>query len=214
MSTISTRWQRWIWLLAICGVGSLAGGLSGQSGSENLWATSTYVLDLSKSENGGIAGGTFWNLAFVLNLSQSTSEMAVRYGDQRLPRLVATFDYADCTKGQEGLLEEPLRKLARGDFAWVDSIEVEMLPLQQEYVRWSGGVCYGYRDLDGQWRWELTTTLLAYDAATDRVRARISVQKGPLDALKLVFDYTVPRQSVSRVTFTARPMVATPSEEQ
>lgn len=171
---------------------------------------SRYVLDLSESENQGVAAGNFLNFAFTLNLHQPTTKISVPFGDQRLSNLVATFDYADCTKGQELLLEAPLGDLAAGDPGWVDSVEVELIPLPQKDIDWSGGVCYGYREPGGKWRWTLTSVPLTYDAATDRVRARIRVQRGPIDAFKLVFDHTVPRQSVSRVSITTRPITATP----
>jgi hypothetical protein len=171
---------------------------------------SSHVLDLSASENRGVAAGNFLNFAFPLHLHEPTTRITVRSGDQRLADLVATFDYADCTKGQEFLLERPLGSLGPGDAAWVDAVEIEMIPLPQKDVPWSGGVCYGYRTPGGRWSWNLASTPLTYDAATDRVRARLSVQRGPIDALKLVFDGAVPRQYVSRVTVTTRPITATP----
>jgi hypothetical protein len=169
-----------------------------------------YVMDFSGSQNHGVSGGNFNNFAFKLDLHQAETKMSVPYGDQHRPDLVATYDYADCTPGQEFILEKPLRDLAPGDAAWVDYVDVEMIPFPQRGLKWAGGVCYGYREPGGKWHWNLTATPLTYDKASDRVRAHISVQRGPIDALKLVFDYSVPRQSVSNVTFTTRAIGATP----
>jgi hypothetical protein len=169
------------------------------------------VLDFSDSENRGISGGRFENFAFNL-LSQSERRISVRYGDQRQSNVVATFDYADCTRGQESLLEKPLGGLAAGDPVWVESVDIEMVPHPQPEMKWAGGVCYGYREPGGGWHWNLTTAPLTYDPATKLVRARISVQRGPMDALKIVFDYSVPRQFVQTVTVTTRPITTTPGQ--
>jgi hypothetical protein len=163
-----------------------------------------YVLDFSPSEGGGVPGGNFDNFAFNIDPRQPVRKISMRAGDRR-PDVIATYDYADCTKGQESLLEQPVRELAAGSAAWVDYVEIEMIPLAQRELKWAGGVCYGYRNPDGKWHWHLATTPLTYDPATDRVRARLWVKQANIDALKLVFDYSVPRQSVSSVTVATRP---------
>lgn len=171
---------------------------------------SSYLLDLSESQDGGVRIGKFQNFAFPLKLGQPATRLRVARGDQHLSSLVATFDYADCTAGQEPLLERPLAELGKGDAAWVDAIDLEIVPLPQRDVEWSGGVCYGYRTPQGRWYWQLATTPLTYDASTDRVRARIAVERGPIDALKLVFQHGVPPLHVSRVTVTTRPIATSP----
>lgn len=178
--------------------------------AQNQEPTGKYVLNFSGSPHGGVAAGTFNNFAFPLDLRETEKNVSVATGDQRLPDLVATYDYADCSPGQEFILERPLRDIRPGDAAWVDYVDVEMIPHVQQGLTWSGGVCYGYREPGGMWHWNLNSTPLTYDKATDRVRARISVQRGPIDALKLVFDYSVPQQSVSAVTYTTRAIGSTP----
>ena len=163
-----------------------------------------YVLDFSGSPNRGIWVGKFQNFAFRIDLQKAVKKISVPLGNQRLPDLIATFDYADCTKGQESLLERPLRELAPGDAAWVDEVEVVILPSKQRGLKWTGGVCYGFREPGGKWNWNLTPTLLTYDSTTDRFLARIAVRRGPIDAIKLVFDYAVPPQPVASVSFTTR----------
>ena len=159
------------------------------------------VLDFSGSQNQGVPGGNFENFAFNLDTQQPMRKLSLRRGDSRKD-VVATYDYADCTKGQESLLERPLGELAPGNSTWVDYVDIEMMPLRQRSVQWTGGVCYGYRNRDGRWHWNLTSTPLTFDPATGRVRARIWVKEAGIDALKLVFDYSVPRQSVRTVTIT------------
>ncbi len=170
-----------------------------------------YVLDFSGSEGHGVPGGNFDNFAFTLK--QPMRKISLRH-DERREDVIATYDYADCTKGQESLLETPVRGLAAGNAAWVDYVDVEMLPLPQENVRWAGGVCYGYRTASGRWHWRLAATPLAYDPASHRVRARIWVKQANVDALKLVFDATVPRQAVQTVTVTTLPAGVVGSSNQ
>jgi hypothetical protein len=167
-----------------------------------------YVLDFSASQDHGVPGGTFNNLAFNLEL-QPVRKISIQRGEQRKD-FIATYDYADCTKGQEPLLQQPLAGLAPGNSMWVDYVDVEMIPLAQQGVKWTGGVCYGYRKPSGAWYWNLTSTPLTYDAATGKVQARIWVKEPNVDALKLVFDYSVPRQLISSVTITTASAKATP----
>jgi hypothetical protein len=162
------------------------------------------VFDFAGSPNGGVSAGNFNNFAFGLDLQQPIRKIAIRPGEQRKD-VIATYDYADCTKGQERLLEAPLGELAGGSATWVDYVDIEMMPFPQKDLKWEGGVCYGYRNPQKVWHWHLTTTPLTYDAGTNRVRARIWVKEANIDALKLVFDASVPRQYVRTVTVTTQP---------
>jgi hypothetical protein len=164
-----------------------------------------FVLDFSGSPDGGVSAGSFNNFAFNLSLREPARRIAVRRDELRKDT-IATYDYAGCTMGQEGLLERPVRELAAGDAAWVDYVDLEMIPLPQKNLKWEGGVCYGYRRAGAGWQWRLTATPLTYDAATDRVRARIWIKEANVDALKLVFDHSVPRQFVRTVTVTIQPV--------
>jgi hypothetical protein len=89
-------------------------------------------------------------------------------------------------------------------------VDVEMLPQTQRDHKWTGGVCYGYREPGGKWRWNFARTPFSFDAATQKFRAHIPVERGPIDAMKLVFDYTVPQQFVSSVSVTTRNIGRTP----
>ena len=95
--------------------------------------------------------------------------------------------------------------LAPGTATFVDYVDIEMIPTKQEDLIWSGGVCYGFRTTTG-WHWNLTSTPLTYDARAKLVRGRIWVKQPDVDALKLVFDYSVPTQSVRSVTVTTQPV--------
>jgi hypothetical protein len=79
-----------------------------------------------------------------------------------------------------------------------------MLPIKQKDLTWSGGVCYGFRTATG-WQWRLSSTPLTCDGATKLVRGRIWVKQPDVDAIKLVFDYSVPTQSVRAVRVTTQP---------
>jgi hypothetical protein len=166
---------------------------------------SLYVpADSSGLPDKGVPSGNFNNFAFTIDLMSPIRKLSAKRGET-LPDLIATFDYADCTKGQEATLERPLAALKTGDSAWVDYVDIELLPHPQRDLRWTGGVCYGMRGPSGKWRWNLVSTPLAYDATTGRVRARLWIKDGPISAVKLVFDNSVPRQYAQKVTLVAQP---------
>jgi hypothetical protein len=56
------------------------------------------------------------------------------------------------------------------------------------------------------WHWNLASTPLTYDATTKMMRGRIWVKQPDVDALKIVFDYSVPTQSVRSVKATTQPV--------
>jgi hypothetical protein len=76
-----------------------------------------------------------------------------------------------------------------------------MIPTKQKDLNWSGGVCYGFRTSSG-WHWNLASTPLTYYAKANLVRGRVSVKEPDVDALKLVFDYSVLTQSARSVKVT------------
>jgi hypothetical protein len=187
---------------------TIVAGLYAQAGA----APPTMVLspgkklafDFSNSPNGGVPAGTFNNFGFVLDLNRLEQKLTVKSGQQRKD-VTATFDYADCSRNQEALLEQTVNGLAPGTAAFVDYVDIEMIPTKQKDLIWSGGVCYGFRTSSG-WHWNLTSTPLTYDAKANLVRGRIWVKQPDVDALKLVFDYSVPTQSVRSVQVTTQPV--------
>jgi hypothetical protein len=162
------------------------------------------AFDFSGSPNGGVPGGTFDNFAFVLDVNQPQKKLNVRSGEQRRD-VTATYDYADCSKNQASVLERTVASLAPGTATFVDYVDIEMIPTRQKGLSWSGGVCYGFRTTSG-WHWDLTSTPLTYDATSKLMRGRIWVKQPDVDALKLVFDYSVPTQSVRSVAVTTQPL--------
>jgi hypothetical protein len=163
----------------------------------------TFVFDFSGSPRGGVYAGNFNNFAFSLNLREPVRKLSVRSGEPGTD-VIATYDYAACSRGQETLLERQIGSLSRGDATFVDYIDIEMLPLHQKDLKWEGGVCYGFRSDGGTWHWRLTSTPLTYDQTSDRVRARVWVKEPGVDAVKLVFDASVPPQYVRTVTVTTQ----------
>jgi len=162
------------------------------------------AFDFSTSPNGGVPGGTFDNFAFVLDLNRPDQKLTVKSGQQRKD-VVATYDYADCSKNQESLLEQTASGLAPGTATFVDYVDIEIIPIKQKDLTWSGGVCYGFRTSTG-WHWNLTSSPLTYDATAKLVRGRIWVKQPDVDALQLVIDYSVPTQSVRSVKVTTQPV--------
>jgi len=185
----------------------IAAGLSAQGGTAPptmvLSPGKKLVFDFSNSPNGGVPAGTFDNFAFVLDLNRPQQKLTVKPGQQRKD-VIATFDYADCSKNQESLLERTVNGLAAGTATFVDYVDIEIIPTNQKGLIWNGGACYGFRTTTG-WHWNLTSTPLTYDPAAKLVRGRIWVKQPDVDALKLVFDYSVPTQSVRSVKVTTQP---------
>jgi hypothetical protein len=163
------------------------------------------VLDFSASPDGGVSAGSFNNFGFTLALREPLRTRSIVRDRQTSADVVATYDYADCTRGQEALLERAVRQLPRGDAAFVDYVDLELRPFPQQDLVWDGGVCYGFRTADSQWHWRLTVTPLAPDAARDRVLARVWIKEANVDALKFVFSKTVPRHFVRTVTVATLP---------
>jgi hypothetical protein len=161
------------------------------------------VFDFSGSPYGGVPAGTFDNFAFTLDLNRPEQKLTVKSGQERKD-VIATYDYADCSSNQESLLERTVGSLAPGTAAFVDYVDIEIIPTKQKDLTWTGGVCYGFRTTTG-WHWNLTSTPLTYDATAKLVRGRIWVKQPDVDALKLVFDYSVPTQSVRSVRVTTQP---------
>jgi hypothetical protein len=119
--------------------------------------------------------------------------------------VTATYDYADCSQNQGLLLERTVGSLAPGTATFVDYVDIEIIPTKQKDLIWSGGVCYGFRTATG-WHWDLTSTPLVYDAKAKLVRGRIWMKQPDVDAVKLVFDYSVPLQAVRSVKVTTQPV--------
>jgi hypothetical protein len=84
-------------------------------------------------------------------------------------------------------------------------VDIEMIPTKQKDLIWSGDVCYGFRTGSG-WHWNLTPTPLIHDAKGNVVRERIWVKQPDVDALKFVFDYSVPTQLVRLVKVRIQPV--------
>jgi hypothetical protein len=69
--------------------------------------------------------------------------------------VTARFDYAGCSSNQESVLERTAASLSPGTAAFVDYVDIEMIPTKQKDLIWSGGVCYGFRTTT-EWHWNLT----------------------------------------------------------
>jgi hypothetical protein len=162
------------------------------------------AFDFSSSANGGVPVGAFNNFAFVLDVNRPHQKLIVKPGQPRKD-VTVSFDYAGCDQNQEVLLEQAVSGLAPGTATFVDYVDVEIIPTRQKDLIWSGGVCYGFRTATG-WHWRLASTPLTYDPGTKMLRGRIWVKEPGVDALKLVFDYSVPTQSARSVLVTTQPV--------
>ena len=160
---------------------------------------SQYVFDFSGSPTKGIKVGNMVNLAVTFDHSQPVRRFILDPSDNlQMPGLVVSFDYGRCSGS--GLIEVSKDRLPGTDTVWADYVDVEVLPPVVEETQ--PGVCHGYREPSGAWHWTFQTTRLTRDAATNLYRARLSIKKGPLDAVKLLMN-TLDVQ-LSRVTVTSQ----------
>lgn len=165
---------------------------------------SMFVTQFPDKQPERIPVGNFDNVAFAISLKDPSRRLsAERIGEAS--EVIASYDYADCSKGQEPLLEKPVAKLRPGDAAWVDYIDIELASDGGATGSQAGGVCYGTRGPEGKWRWTLTSTPLTYAADGKRLRGRLWIKDGPIDAIKLVFDHAMPRQHIESVAVVAQP---------
>ena len=164
------------------------------------------AFDFSVSPNGGVSVGSFDNVAFVLDRNRPKRKLAVSTGQQRNDA-IASFDYADCSTLHPALLERSIGCLAAGTPEFVDYVDIEFAPAMSSNPVSSGGVCYGFRTSTG-WQWRFATTPLTYDATRKRLRGRIWVKEPNVDALKLVFNYSLPRQTLRAVQVTTQPLTS------
>jgi hypothetical protein len=169
-----------------------------------------YVLDFSKSDNGGLYLGRFVNVAFTVDLDRAIREYEFTGPpmNHATPDLVQSNDLAGCSKQGKLALERAVRDLEAGHSAWVEHVDLEMIPGSSDEASFPPGVCFGYRQ-GGTWHWRFDIAPITYDASSDRLRARLLVDHGPIDAVKLVLDAEQGRMLPAvRISFSARPAEA------
>lgn len=198
-------------LLVACGP-AVEVGPNGSSGSSGQVGTSsndkTYVLDFTDSPVGGLWLGLFDDVAFTLDFDAPTRKYAFTSGGNEPtgPGLVSLYDLGGgCQEGNYATSPHGLEALGDGQAGTVARVDVEMLPRTdaEKTPAWTGGMCFGYRTLDGGWHWRVDPVLLKYDPGSDRIHGRVPVEEGPVDAIKLIFEST--KQVTPRITYTGHP---------
>ncbi len=198
------RWQPMWYAHRILGVTliSLAAGCANVvTSSDSTGASSstvnppadTYILDFTSTKGGGLSVGTLVNFAFTVDLEHPVRKLNIKYGNLvKGPGFILSDDFAgSCEPKAVTLLEEHIQDLPPGTPAYVDHLDIEMIRLNVPPSDLIGsndlGVfCYGYREPSGVWHWVAESSLTTYDATTDRIRSRIEVHQGPVDAIKIV----------------------------
>ena len=168
--------------------------------------TSDYVMDFSQLPNHGLHAGNMKTVLFSLNL-----EERVHVYDQ--PPLLGDFvpvppnvfsGYvlgADCDPGGLAGISNELHSHeipAPVDSAWVDHLDVEMIPdgiaipADGSDPRPAGlrndRVCFGYRTTTlGDWQWDLTPQAITWNPGEGTYRMRLMVQRGAIDGMEIVF---------------------------
>lgn len=199
------RWLASALAIAVCGCSSGGAG-SGIDSDATSSKEHRYVLDFASPQGGGAPAGSMMNVAF--NLDLDTPLRFYPYGE-RGPGFLSTFDFTGCQNVVA--LEMFAKNLEPGDPAWVGHVDLEIVPVDdsERDPSWTGGVCFGVRRLEHAWEWTSEEGALKYDAVTDRIRGRIPLETGPIDAVKLAFDMKQ-RHPMTRLVYTARPETADP----
>jgi uncharacterized protein with FMN-binding domain len=68
-------------------------------------------------------------------------------------------------------------------------------------------MCFGYRR-NGVWEWQNAPQRATWDAASSRYHMRFTIQQGPIDAIKVLFNNGNPRL-LGQMVLTTKP---TPSD--
>lgn len=186
----------WLGLaLALAGCGSTVDFAPAASGE------STYEL---VPPGGSVPVGGMNNVAFSVDLDTPLRFYPDGKSDLAF---ISSFDFTRCDNVTA--LEMFAGNLEPGDSAWVGHVDLEIMALTPEKKpSWTGWACIGVRTVDA-WEWSVEKVPLKYDPVTDLLRARIPIERGPIDAVKVAFDVEHSRP-MARIMYTARPDTAEP----
>jgi hypothetical protein len=167
----------------------------------------------------GLPIGSTTNLRFALDLQKKErtytpppASSAFNAGNgtgEVTPKLITRFElggYCNSWAKQYGKLELP-----PGDTAWVESVDLTMTSLaplpadgSAPEKSNSNGMCYGYR-LSGAWYWDTEPRTATWDAATSTYRLKLTIDKGPIDAIKILSNNGQAPRYLDRMVLTTKP---------
>lgn len=166
-------------------------------------SSNQYALDFTASSNGGVRLAGFINASFSIDLDQHLRKFSFSSLDNQAgPGFISTYDFTDCSTASAAGVEKTTKNLDPGDYSRVEYVEIEMIRDSQEDIN-KMGACFGSRGPGGVWNWNFDMTPWSYDAATERYHVKIPIHRGPIDALKIVFDGH--SHHVPTITFDAHP---------
>jgi hypothetical protein len=161
----------------------------------------------------GLGIGSGINLAFPLDLS--TKLLRINNLTDPYPstfirvRDSGLCGYTGPAEKNGSVLRVALPLTTGASSAWVESISLDILAASSRYgneeSRRISKVCFGYRQTGGDWQFDFTRIFLKADAANARFTRRILVQKGPIDAVKIIFNYDQ-IATIQTITLAAHPM--------
>lgn len=137
---------------------------------------------------------------------------------QVTPRIITFFElgsYCDGGNTDPSVAFPPeWLTLPTGDTAWVEHLDLTMAsnaPARPDGSApeepGSGSMCYGYR-LGGAWYWDLTPRQATWDPATQTYQLRLTIQKGPIDALKVLSNNGQAHRFLDRMVLATKPQLA------
>jgi len=179
-----------------------------------------YVMRFEKfssvEERDGLLIGGTTNLRFALDL-QITEQIYNPPDSNKFngvsgvvtSKIITSFDLGGyCQKGgdQFGPVDLP-----PGDPAWVESLDLTMTttaPIKTddsapEKPKFNA-MCYGYR-INNIWYWEPEPQHATWDPITSRYRLKFIIQKGPIDAIKVLSGNGQAIRQLDRMVLTIKP---------
>lgn len=196
------RMARWVLLVGVCAVSGCTrqvtdGSLGVTSSSGGGLPLETFVLDFSSSANGGTVFGDGYNVAFLIDLTQSTRSYSFKNGEAQtgpgfssgMPTGSSTtgFDLGCPVNPQIDGVTKQEAALEAGQAANVHTVDLDLAG------SYPGILCFAYR-AEGVWH---------YDAATfpsDGTQAHLVLDKGPIDAVMLQQSHS--HASIKKITYT------------
>ncbi len=166
-------------------------GCGGKSNPQVGQPRDRYVLDFTGNDGGGVPVRAWAHYAFTVQLDAMVrpyvfADPVHEVGDGFIGSDTA---YVACDSAPESLdaLTSDSEAIGTGDAADVSAIRVELLPSAEDGSANDRKVCFGYRDLQGDWQWRLGVSEFHPETTTGHLVADLPAPDGRADALMILF---------------------------
>jgi hypothetical protein len=163
-----------------------------------------YLLELEVASTGAVVVSHNALLALTFDLSQRTRRVST-LGPEVLAK-VQTLGFCTNEKQQEDTAIAGIApnlagaRLGRKDVVTLEWFSVEMAfetTPPDGFTRRPGSFCFGWRGVDGAWRWRLAPNEPRFDEAKRTARGVVGFQVADVDGLAILFDTTTVVRSIA-----------------